>query len=91
MATAKALQFRVSIGIRSPLHAVLAPLQPSERPAALQRLSEVGLGPTGEPALAELRRIAGALEGLAGDGAALRDAVARLAAATGGGAWPPGV
>ena len=65
---ADAIQFRVTISRRSPLYAALAPLQPSERPAALLRLAEAGLGPAGGPALAELRRIAAAVERLAAGG-----------------------
>lgn len=64
-----ALQFRVNVGAKSPLHALLTSLPSSQRPQALLRLAEAGLGPGGEPVLAELRRIAGALEVLVGRGA----------------------
>ena len=65
---ADAIQFRVTISRRSPLYAALAPLQPAERPATLLRLAEAGMGPAGVPALAELRRIAAAVERLAAGG-----------------------
>ncbi len=65
---ADAIQFRVTISRRSPLYAALAPLQPAERPATLLRLAEAGMGPAGVPALAELRRIADAIERLVAGG-----------------------
>ena len=62
------IQFRVNIGVRSALHAHLAPLQPRERPATLLRLAEAGLQSPDDLALGELKRIADAIEGLAAAG-----------------------
>ena len=63
-----ALQFRVSIGVRSPLHAALAPVPPEARPQALLRLAEAGLAGTGPGILPVLERIAAAIERLAAAG-----------------------
>ena len=66
-----ALQFRVSIGVRSPLHSALAPLPPQARPKALLRLAEAGLAGTGQDTLPVLERIASAIERLATAGGAV--------------------
>ena len=66
-----ALQFRVSIGVRSPLHAALAPVPPDARPRALLRLAEAGLADAGQGALPVLQRIASAIERLAAAGGAV--------------------
>ena len=60
-----ALQFRVSIGVRSRLHAALAPVPPDARPQALLRLAEAGLAGAGQGPLPVLERIASAIERLA--------------------------
>ena len=67
----KALQFRVSIGVRSPLHAVLASLPPEARPQALLRLAEAGLAAPGQSMLPVLEHIASAIERLATAGGAV--------------------
>ena len=66
-----ALQFRVTIGVRSPLHLALAPLPPQARPQALLRLAEAGLAGAGQGTLAVLERIAAAIEHLAAAGGAV--------------------
>ena len=66
-----ALQFRVSIGVRSPLHAFLAPVPPEARPQALLRLGEAGLAGAGQGPLPVLERIASAIERLATGGGAV--------------------
>ncbi len=63
-----ALQFRVSIGVRSPLHSALSPLPPQARPQALLRLAEAGLASAGQGTLPVLERIAAAMERLVGAG-----------------------
>ena len=67
----KALQFRVSIGVRSRLHAALAPVPPDARPQALLRLAEAGLAGAGQGTLPVLERIASAIERLAAAGGAV--------------------
>ena len=57
-----ALQFRVSIGVRSSLHAALVPVPPEARPQALLRLAEAGLAAPGQGMLPVLERIAAAIE-----------------------------
>ena len=57
-----ALQFRVSIGVRSPLHTALASVPPEARPQALLRLAEAGLAAPGQGVLPVLERIASAIE-----------------------------
>ena len=66
-----ALQFRVSIGVRSPLHSALAPLPPQARSQALLRLAEAGLASAGQGTLPVLERIASAIERLATAGGAM--------------------
>ena len=66
-----ALQFRVSIGVRSPLHSAIAPLPPQARPQALLRLAEAGLAGAGQGPLPVLERIAAAIERLATAGGAV--------------------
>ena len=72
-----ALQFRVSVGVRSPLYAALAPVPPEARPQALLRLAEAGLAGPGQGMLPVLERIAVAVERTAVVGGA----VARRASA----------
>ena len=67
----KALQFRVSIGVRSPLHTALAPVPPEARPQALLRLAEAGLAAPGQDMLPVLERIAAAIERLVAAGGAV--------------------
>ena len=67
----KALQFRVSIGVRSRLHAALAPVPPDARPQALLRLAEAGLAGAGQGTLPVLKRIASAIERMAAAGGAV--------------------
>ena len=65
------LQFRVSIGVRSRLHAALAPVPPDARPQALLRLAEAGLAGAGQGPLPVLERIASAIEHMAAAGGAV--------------------
>ena len=65
------LQFRVSIGVRSPLHSAIAPLPPQARPQALLRLAEAGLAGAGQGTLPVLERIASAIERMAAAGGAV--------------------
>ena len=57
-----ALQFRVSVGVRSPLYAALAPVPPEARPQAVLRLAEARLTGPGQGVLPVLERIASAIE-----------------------------